>query len=482
MDNDTIIMNKCKNIVDNNFITKENYDDIVQVNLSLIEDLIMLEPIIWAKHNYEEIIIDEIKDLLFIQYTHLNEIILQSHFDFSTFIHQTIKDALYIYYSFFSPKRSYPNTFIRFIPRENNKEKYISKLKEKVNYLSSVPQPEQRTNEWYVFRHKHLTASSVWKVFSTECSRNQLIYDKCKPIDTSKYKSFSTESPMHWGHKYEPLSIIWYENIFNTKVSDFGCIPHDTIKYIAASPDGINTDPNSPRFGRMIEVKNIVNREITGIPKLEYWIQMQFQMEVCKLNECDFLETRFKEYETIEEFEEDGTFNRTANGKEKGIILYFIKEGQPHYEYAPFMSTREEFIKWEKTIMQKNSELTWMQNLYWRLDEISCILVLRNKLWFNSCLYKLNTFWSIIEREKITGYEHRAPKKKNKLISTPQITVSKCIINDTLHLNNVSKSTVTVNKINDNKINNNKINDNKIINIETQLFNNALQEQYLDDS
>ena len=106
MDNDTIIMNKCKNIVDNNFITKENYDDIVQVNLSLIEDLIMLEPIIWAKHNYEEIIIEEIKYLLFIQYTHLNELILQSHFDFSTFIHQTIKDALYIYYSFFSPKRS----------------------------------------------------------------------------------------------------------------------------------------------------------------------------------------------------------------------------------------------------------------------------------------------------------------------------------------------------------------------------------------
>ena len=48
----------------------------------------------------------------------------------------------------------------------------------------------------------------------------------------------------------------------------------------------------------MLEIKNIVNREITGIPKKEYWVQMQMQMEVCAIyEECDFLETRFKEYE-----------------------------------------------------------------------------------------------------------------------------------------------------------------------------------------
>ena len=30
---------------------------------------------------------------------------------------------------------------------------------------------------------------------------------------------------------------------------------------------GINVDKKSPLFGRMLEIKNIVNREITGIPK-----------------------------------------------------------------------------------------------------------------------------------------------------------------------------------------------------------------------
>ena len=49
-----------------------------------------------------------------------------------------------------------------------------------------------------------------------------------------------------------------------------------TAKYhLGASPDGINTDKTSQLYGRMLEIKNIVNREINGIPKSEYWIQMQ---------------------------------------------------------------------------------------------------------------------------------------------------------------------------------------------------------------
>ena len=61
----------------------------------------------------------------------------------------------------------------------------------------------------------------------------------------------------------------------------------------------------------MLEIKNPTSREITGIPKEDYWIQMQLQMETCNLNECDFLETVFKEYETEEEFMADGTFRIT---------------------------------------------------------------------------------------------------------------------------------------------------------------------------
>ena len=77
---------------------------------------------------------------------------------------------------------------------------------------------------------------------------------------------------------------------------------------------------------------------------MEYWIQMQIQMEVCNLNECDFLETRFIEYENETEFLNDGTFRYTKDGKRKGIIMYFINDGQPHYEYSPWNINKTNFM------------------------------------------------------------------------------------------------------------------------------------------
>jgi hypothetical protein len=49
----------------------------------------------------------------------------------------------------------------------------------------------------------------------------------------------------------------------------------------------------------------IYTTERSGIPTDNYWIQMQFQMEVCDLDECDFFETRMKISE--EEFYADTT-------------------------------------------------------------------------------------------------------------------------------------------------------------------------------
>ena len=72
----------------------------------------------------------------------------------------------------------------------------------------------------------------------------------------------------------------------------------------------------------MLEIKNPTTRKISGIPKKEYWIQMQIQMEVWDLDECDFLETVYKEYESEEDFNKDGdSFIKNANGKRKGIIV-----------------------------------------------------------------------------------------------------------------------------------------------------------------
>ena len=132
-----------------------------------------------------------------------------------------------------------------------------------------------------------------------------MIIEKCEPININKFKCTNCNSPLHWGQKYEPLSVLYYEYINKSSVSEFGCIPHNKYSYLAASPDGIICDEESEIYGRMLEIKNVVSREITGIPKMEYWIQMQLQMEVCNLNECDFLETKFVEYINMEDYLED---------------------------------------------------------------------------------------------------------------------------------------------------------------------------------
>jgi hypothetical protein len=55
----------------------------------------------------------------------------------------------------------------------------------------------------------------------------------------------------------------------------------------------------------------------------------------------------------------------------------------------------------------------WIRNIYWRLDQYSCVLVRRNKLWFNSyAAPQIETVWRTIERERVGDYSHRAPKKR----------------------------------------------------------------------
>ena len=351
----------------------------------------------------------------------LYNIQLNNYYEINNYIKYKLKylivKNLYKIYKEIIPIRSFNNSFIRNIKidREN--------IKKKINNIKNTYQPEQRTKEWYIYRHKHLTASSIWKVFKSESTKNELIYEKCK--DYVIPNTNNTNSPLHWGHKYEPLSVKFYENLYDTKIGDFGCIEHKKYNFIAASPDGINIDSKNLRYGRMLEIKNIVNRKINGIPKFEYWIQMQIQMETCDLNECDFLETKFVEYNNFNEFMADGTFNYTKRNKLKGIILVFNTTINIHYEYAPLNITQNEFEKWEKNMLEKNNDKEWVQNIYWYLEFYSNILVLRNKKWFNSVIEDIEKISNIINNEKTTGYEHRKSKTKKKIQSSD----NKCLIN-----------------------------------------------------
>ena len=219
------------------------------------------------------------------------------------------------------------------------------------------------------------------------------------------------------------MSVLYYEYIYNLKVEDFGCIQHDKYKFLGASPDGIVVDPSSNMYGRMLEIKNPKSRYIDGIPKDEYWVQMQLQMEVCDLNYCDFLETKFIEYDNAMEYYDDGTFNKASDGSYKGIILHFTKNGKSHYFYPRFDISQSEYDKWEdEIIMSKELEgYEWVAYVYWKLEKVSCVLVLRNKRWFEKAILEIEKIWDIVERERIDKSWHtRVAKKQVKKPSIPK--------------------------------------------------------------
>jgi hypothetical protein len=65
---------------------------------------------------------------------------------------------------------------------------------------------------------------------------------------------------------------------------------------------------------------------------------------------------------------------------------------------------------------------------------MSCVLVMRNRKWFEDNVATLDSVWKTIEQERVTGCEHRAPKKRVKQDKNTIIPfVSGCLLklNDT---------------------------------------------------
>ena len=379
-----------------------NIYNLIDNDISIIQQLIY--------YDIQDYISDYNYDFLYCNYIESNYLKNEISTDNETnisIINNINKLVIKLFFKFVIPKRSYCRSYL--IDKYSN-TKYIDKIKKRLEYIKSVKQPEQRTSEWYTFRNSVLTASNIYKIFQSESSQSQLIIEKCKEEQIKHTNNVNIYSPMHWGQKYEPVSIMYYEWKNNTKVDEFGCIPHKEYPYLAASPDGIVCDISSNLYGRMLEIKNVVSREITGIPKMEYWIQMQLQMEVCNLNECDFLETKFIEYNSYQEYVDDISNNNNL----KGVICQFIKNNVPYYCYCPIELTFKEREDWHQHVLEVNSDIEFIQFIYWRLDYISCVLVLRNQLWFASVLPLINNFWNIILDERKTGNYKLRLQDENK--------------------------------------------------------------------
>jgi putative phage-type endonuclease len=333
----------------------------------------------------------------------------------------------------------------------------------------SQEQAPQRSPAWLKKRYEFLTASEVAstirlikheidlrdagvfelppekKVGQTIPAYNSyaaLLRKKCEPpMSGSSIGSIE----MQWGVAYEDVVVSLYQVFNEVTIHEFNLIPHPTIPFIAASPDGITSD------GTMIEIKCPYSRKPSGLPKIQYWIQMQQQMECCNMEQCDFIDVVIREYGCRDAYIEDCygdsnvpknesdpndhgfIYGRTASGNPKGIMIErniydpITDRNSYKYYYAPvlhFESEEEENTWLEEWATQIYGELDGdskrilnvmtrgneTYNIrYWYVEEWNCVRVKRDREWFKKRYPDLKNFWDVVQKCRAEGIPAELP-------------------------------------------------------------------------
>lgn len=148
--------------------------------------------------------------------------------------------------------------------------------------LLSIPQYEQRSDEWFKQRENKLTSSDVDSVLGNNkySSYDEVLFKKC-----GIRKPFVGNEATRHGQKYEDEAIELYCKKYNKKTFNFGLLPHPKIDFLAGSPDDITYD------GIVIEVKCPLRRKIVlGEIPIHYQAQIRMNMEICSLKKGVFIE------------------------------------------------------------------------------------------------------------------------------------------------------------------------------------------------
>jgi len=60
---------------------------------------------------------------------------------------------------------------------------------------------------------------------------------------------------------------------------------------------------------------------------------------------------------------------------------------------------------------EHESKSDFVRFIYWKLAEISLVVVPRNRIWFAIAVERMKEVWDIILKERETGFQHRMPKR-----------------------------------------------------------------------
>jgi putative phage-type endonuclease len=285
----------------------------------------------------------------------------------------------------------------------------INKYRKVLKELVKQPIIKQRTKEWFDARENRLTASDLHDAIQDKKISDMIAKKKAKITkDNTNYNSIKA---LRWGTMFEPMASRVYSEVNgDVNIYEFGLICDKQNEHFGASPDGIN------ELGIMIEIKCPYSRKIVdGYIPDKYMMQIQGQLAVCNLNECDYIECIFialEESEYIEEFAN----NKDANIKHGIIAEYISSRGNSEYTYL-YSGSSGDIKKSDEIILDIRNKIdTFNENpencnykleklTYWKLDKINTQRVVFNKSEWEGISDKIHTFWEKVERFKLLPVE-----------------------------------------------------------------------------
>lgn len=308
------------------------------------------------------------------------------------------------------------------------REDIYRKRSKNVFRIKKIPQFEQRSVEWFNQRNDCITATSVAIALDEDPYKfpADLLLEKC-----GRGTPFEENENVHHGKKYEKIGNMFYSFRNNVRVGEYGFLRNRKYPFIGASPDGIcekktaDSDRLSKLVGRLLEIKFPKIRKIVTQGKLDgdicphyYYVQIQTQLFVTELDECDFLQCRVEEYDSWEDYVNDSYPNVPGLSKktnlEKGCLIQLLPKkmvgGDPKkclyqakYIYPPKLHmTHQEIERWisHEILHFHQSELS--ENylvdrvIYWRLVQVACHLIKADEKWFKSKISILKQFWDYV--------------------------------------------------------------------------------------
>lgn len=284
----------------------------------------------------------------------------------------------------------------------------MSRINQIKYLIETYGQSDQRTDAWHTKRGQMLTASEIYKGLpdATPSQRHELIMGKLVPREYTA--PGLGPRALVWGTQFEPIAKNIYEEFQHTiQIVDLPCIPHPTVDFLGASPDGIilAKDPTDKRHGKLVEFKCPISREFTEHTPVPtgYYHQMQLQMECTGIDECEYIEMQFKELNYTD------YVNCTAPIKS----FFAVKKQTGDVIYKDHRHD-EEYITWKERMIGDQWEA--YTTTFWMLNNWRALTVKHQPNWLAINLPSLSQVWSEVLEYRKTGTLPQSPKEKTMLV------------------------------------------------------------------